>query len=324
MTNHNRPIRRGAALLIVLAALILTVTASVSLARLASTTKMQRTLDRAAILADDILRATEAPILTWLEHESAQVVLPPEVEAPRIGVLPDTWSDGKVAYELDIIAWDQCGMVPIQLARSGSPLRLALPADVRRALDQVKIKPNEPPGLDLFLGRVISTDGDIRVFPRSLHTQPLVFKDPFAPSAAQPSVDDDPSQADPPTASTVPAVGALVATHSGGASGRGGGGGGRINVNTAPLDVVKHALRAAGRGGLKLVLAARAEGRSVPLGDLRVSSSSSRAAPQIVGSSVAWSFRIDVQVGPLRRSWWAVYVKTRSNWECVQRLAIAE
>lgn len=322
MTNHNRPIRRGAALLIVLAALILTVTASVNLARLASTTKMQRKLDRAAILADDLLRATEAPIIAWLESESAQVVLPPEVEAPRIGVLHDAWSDGKLPCEVDITAWDQCGMVPIQLARSGSPLRLALPADVRRALDQVKIKPNEPPGLDLFLERVISSDGDIRVFPRSLHTQPLVFKDPFAPSAAQPSVDDDRSQADPTATSTVPAVGALVATHSGGASG--GGGGGRINVNTAPPDVVKHALRAAGRGGLALVLAARAGGRSVPLGDLRVSSSSSRAAPQIVGSSVAWSFRINIRVGPLRRSWWAVYVKSRSTWECVQRLAIAQ
>ena len=314
MTNCNPPIRRGAALLIVLAALILTVTASVSLARLASTTKMQRTLDRAAIVADDLLRAAEAPIIAWLESESAQVVLPPEVESPRAEVLHDAWSDGKLAYELDITAWDQCGMVPIQLARSGSPLRLALSADVRRALDQVKIKPNEPPGLDLFLARVISTDGDMRVFPRSLPTQPLVFKDPFAPSAAQPSVDDDPSQADPPATSTVPAVGALVGTHSGG----------RINVNTAPPDVVKHGLRAAGRGGLELVLAARADGRSVPLGDLPVSSSSSRAAPQIVGSSVAWSFRIDVQIGPLRRSWWAVYVKSRSTWECVQRLAIAQ
>ena len=316
MTNCNPPIRRGAALLIVLAALILTVTASVSLARLASTTKMQRTLDRAAILADDLLRATKAPIIAWLENESAQVVLPPEVESPRAKVLHDTWSDGKVAYEVDITAWDQCGMVPIQLARSGSPLRLALPAHIRRALDQVKIKPNEPPGLDLFLGRVISTDGDMSVFPRSLPTQPLVFKDPVAQSAIQQSVDDGPSQADPPAASTVPAIGALVATHSGG--------GGRINVNTAPPDVVKHALRAAGRGGLDLVLAARAEGRSVSLGDLRVSSSSSRAAPQIVGSSSAWSFRIDVQVGPLRRSWWAVYVKSRSTWECVQRLAIAQ
>lgn len=316
MTNHNRPIRRGAALLIVLAALILTVTASVSLARLASTTKMQRKLDRAAILADDLLRATEAPILTWLESESAQVVLPPEAESPRIGVLHDTWSNGNLAYELVITAWDQCGMVPIQLARSGSPLRVALPADVRRALDQVKIKPDEPPGLDLFLARVISTNGDMSVFPRSLQTQPLVFKDPFAPSAAPPSVDDDPSQVDPPAASTLPAVGAFVATHSGGE--------GRINVNTAPPDVVRHALRAAGRGGLELVLAARAEGRSIPLGDLSVSSSSSRAAPQIVGSSLAWSVRIDVQVGPLRRSWWAVYVKSRSTWECVQRLAIAQ
>ena len=317
MTNHNRPIRRGAALLIVLAALILTVTASVSLAGLASTTKMQRKFDRAAIVADDLLRAAEAPIIAWLESESAQVVLPPEVEAPRIGVLHDTWSDGKLAYELVITAWDQCGMVPMNLARSGSPLRLALPADVRRALDQVKIKPNEPPGLDLFLANLDATENEMSVFPRSDSTVPLVFVDALNPASRE---DEHPQQ---PSSQTQPiplAVGAFVATHSGG----GGGGGGRINVNTAPPEVLKQALRAAGRGGFELVLAARADGRAVPLGDLPVSSSSSRAAPQIVGSSFAWSLRIDVQVGPLRRSWWAVYVKSRSTWECVQRLAIAQ
>ena len=313
MTNTTRPIRRGAALLIVLAALILTVTASVSLARLASTLKMQRKLDRAAILADDLLRATEAPILTWLESESAQVVLPPEVETPQIGVLHDAWSDGKRAYELDITAWDQCGMVPIQLARSGSPLRLALPADVRRALDRVKIKPNEPPGLDLFLANLDATDNEISVFPRAYSTEPLVFVDALNPTDRE---DGDPQQPSTKAQPLPVAVGAFVATHSGG--------GGRINVNTAPSDVVKHALRAAGRGGLALVLAARAEGRSVPLADLPASSNSIRTAPQIVGSSLSWSFRIDVRVGPLRRSWWTIYVKARSTWKCVQRLAIAE
>ena len=313
MTNCNPPIRRGAALLIVLAALILTVTASVSLARLASTTKMQRKLDRAAIVADDFLRATEAPIIAWLENESAQVVLPPEVESPRIGVLHDTWSDGKITYELYITAWDQCGMVPIQLARSGSPLRLALPSDVRRALDQVKINPNEPPGLDLFLAAVDATDDELKVFPCSDSTEPLVFVDALNPASREYV---NPQQRSSKAQPIPLAVGAFIATHSGG--------GGRININTAPPDVVKHALRAAGRGGLALVLAARAEGRSVPLGDLPSSSSSNRAAPQIVGSSLAWSFRIDVQVGPLRRSWWAVYVKARSTWECVQRLAITQ
>ncbi len=311
MTNTLRPIRRGAALLIVLAALILTVTASVSLAHLASTTKMQRKFDRAARVADDLLRAAESPIIAWLESESAQVVLPPEVEAPRIGILYDTWSDGKLPYKLDITAWDQCGMVPIQLARSASPLRLALPADVRRVLDQVKIKPSEPPGLDLFLGRVISTDGDISVFPRTDSTEPLVFVDALNPTGRE---DGDPQQPSSKAQPVPPAVGAFVATHSEG----------RINVNTAPPELLKQAFRGAGRGGFEFVLAARAEGRSVPLTDLPSSSSSNRTAPQIVGSSSAWSFRIDVQVGPLRRSWWAVYVKARSTWECVQRLAITQ
>ncbi len=313
MTNHNRPIRRGAALLIVLAALILTVTASVSLARLASTTKMQGKLDRAAVLADDILQATEAPILTWLEHESAQIVLPPEVEAPRIGVLHDAWSDDNLAYEVDVTAWDQCGMVPINLARSGSPLRLALPADVRRVLDQVKIKPNVPPGLDLFLAHLDATDNQLSVFPRADSTEPLVFVAALNPAGRE---DEDPQQLLIEAPPIPLAVGAVVATHSGDEF--------RINVNTAPPEVLKQAFRGAGRGGFEFVLAARAEGRSVPLGDIPVSSNSIRTAPQLVSSSSAWSFRIDVQVGPLRRSWWAVYIKSRSTWECVQRLAITQ
>ena len=313
MTNTIRPTRRGAALLIVLAALILTVTASVSLAGLASTLKMQRKLDHAAIVDDDLLRASEAPLIAWLESESAQVVLPPEVDVPRIGVLHDTWSEGKLAYDLEITAWDQYGMVPIQLARSGSPLRLALPTDVRRALDQIKSKPEEPPGLDLFLALVDATDNKLDVFPRTVSTKPLVFFDALNPATRE---DEDPQE---PSATARPislAVGAFLATHSGGR--------GRINVNTAPPELLEQALRGAGRGGLEFILAARAEGRSVPLGVLPASPNSNRTAPQIVGSSSAWSFRIDIQVGPLRRSWWAVYVKTRSNWECVQRLAITE
>lgn len=311
MTNTIRPIRRGAALLIVLAALILTVTASASLAGLASSLKMQSKLDRAAIAADDLLRASEAPIIAWLESESAQVVLPPEVETPRIGVLHDTWSDGKRAYELLITAWDQDGMVPIKLARSGSPLRMALPTDVRRALDQVQTKADEPPGLDLFVAHLGGIDDQIKVFPRSDSTEPIVFVDALNSTSRE---DTDPRQHPAPDQPTLLAIGAFVSTHSGG----------RINLNTAPPDLLEQAFRGAGRGGFDFVLASRAEGRSVSLGDLPSSSSSNRTAPQIVGSSSAWSFRIDIRVGPLRRSWWAVYVKSRSTWECVQRLAIAE
>ncbi len=310
MTNTNRPIRRGAALLIVLAALILTVTASASLAGLASTLKMQRTLDHAAIGADDLLRATEAPIIAWLESESAQVVLPPEVEAPRIDVLHDTWSDGKLQYELTVTAWDQYGMVPINLARSGSPLRQALPTVIRRAFDRVQTKPNEPPGLDLFRDTFGATDNEMRIFPRADSTEPIVFADALNSTSRE---DIDPRQPPAQDQPTPLAIGALVSTHSGG----------RININTAPPELLEQAFRGAGRGGFDSVLAARAEGRSVSLGDLPTSSSSS-TAPQIVGSSSAWSCRIDIRVGPLRRSWWAVYVKSRSNWECVQRLAIAE
>ena len=51
------------------------------------------------------------------------------------------------------------------------------------------------------------------------------------------------------------------------------------------------------------------------------------AGIEIVPSSSAWAFRIDVTVGRVARSWWSVYARRgsrNSRWECVQRLAILE
>ena len=125
----------------------------------------------------------------------------------------------------------------------------------------------------------------------------------------QPLLDEPP--ADPPDAV---AVGEYIATHNPG----------RINVNTAPMEVVQAALRLASRGGLEHIVAARLADRLTLLNDLPRIDESNRAAPQIAASSNAWAFRIDLRVGMLRRSWWVVYAKPRSTWECVQRLAIPE
>jgi hypothetical protein len=100
---------------------------------------------------------------------------------------------------------------------------------------------------------------------------------------------------------------------------------GRININTAPIELVEAALRLAGRGGLEQIVAARSEGRLTSGTALARVTKPGENAPRISATSTAWAFRIDIRVGPLRRSWWSVYVKQRSNrWECGQRLAIPE
>lgn len=310
MTNRDSPTRRGVAFLIVLATLIVVVTASATLASVASTIKMRRLLDNAASIADDLLPATETPILTWLEAESSQVVLPPDVTTPRVEILHDAWHVGELVCRLDISGWDQCGMVPIPYARAGSPLRMALPEVVRASVDRVQIDRDQQPGLDLFPMKLKSAD-KLEVFPHPLSSDPLVFADDFSPWDAD-SAGWSPGVL--PSSPISPAIGALLSTHTVN----------RINVNTAPRKVVEQALRAAGRGGIEFILATRGEGRAVSLGDLPGGSDPNRAALWITGTSTAWAFRIDIRVGTLRRSWWAVYVRSRSSWECVQRLAITE
>jgi hypothetical protein len=286
MTRATSPSRRAAALLIVLATLVLVATGTATLARLASTARANRVFTDSTIVADDLLRAAEAPILAWLTSESSMVVLPPDSEWPCVDILCDSWVVDGTDYKLCVTAWDQCGMVPLGVARSGSPLRSALLDEVRQAIDEVNIRRGEPPGLDLFLG-VASSKG-LHVFPMSASIAP-----PDVPGA----------------------IGAFVATHPSGL----------ININTAPIDLVEAALRLAGRGGLEQIVATRTEGRTASLASLPRVAGQGEKGFRITAGSSAWSFRIDIRVGPLRRSWWSVYVGQGSNrWECAQRLAIPE
>ncbi len=286
MTTSPCTSRRGAALLVVLATLVLAATASAALLRLATTEHARRTLDHRAAIADDLLTALDDPIEHWLHEESGQVVLSPEAPTPGVAVVEDSWElDGRTCA-IRVTGFDQCGMVPLTVARSGSPLRLALPSDTKRLLDAVTIKRGSRPGLDLYLSPRAREPG-LAVFPPAGVTEP----------------DDAPA----------PAFGSLVATHPPR----------MINVLTAPLPLVEAAMRLAGRGDLDQVLEARERGEQPELA-APPRRSSRRSIPRIVTVSPVWSMRIDIQVGHALRSWWATYERAGSNWRCVQRLAITE
>jgi len=97
---------------------------------------------------------------------------------------------------------------------------------------------------------------------------------------------------------------------------------GRININTASMTVVAEALRMVGVGGIEQIREARRRGMRASLGALgQVTEENQGSAPALVSQSDAWAFRIDVRVGGLTRSWWAVYA-FREDWNLVQRLAI--
>lgn len=306
--NTRRLSPRGAALLIVLATLILAVTASVTAAKVASTRRLGRELAHRTQLADDLLAAADAPIRAWLSKESSKVVLAPDATEPRVEVLHDTWEVEGTPFRVCVTAWDQCGMVQIDVARSGSPLRLAIASDVRTCIDRMEPAPDVKPGLDLFLC-LVAADTPASVFPVAMETEPLAFT-----TAADSGANPAPAGLAPGD-QLRPAIGSSVATHNPGL----------MNVNTAPIELVEAALRATGRGGVEQIVAARSEGKPASLAGGPEGSGDSRQQLRFVSSSTSWAFRIDIGVGSLQRSWWAVYAgRAGAQWECVQRLAIPE
>ena len=100
----------------------------------------------------------------------------------------------------------------------------------------------------------------------------------------------------------------------------------RVNVNTAPIELLEAACRATGRGGVETILAARAADTpaGVDPGPARERRGAAGRTLGLVGSSSAWAFRVAARVGPVARSWWSVYIRSESSWECVQRLAITD
>jgi hypothetical protein len=296
---------RGVALLIVLAALILIVTASVSFARLASTDRLRKSFNDRTLMADELLHASEAAIMHWLQEQSANALLPPDALLPAIEVLHDIIVTDRDSITIKIWAFDQCGMAPLEAVQAGLPIRLALPQEVMIAVDALTIDEKENLGLDLFSLPDGDDASELRIFPLCGESEPVTV------GKSQPS----PFQKIQEPVQTV-CVGAHVATHNKSF----------INVNTAPIDLIDAAMRTAGRSGVEQIQVARAQGKPA-VAPQTTSTNKDSDRIQIVGTSTIWSFRCDIFGGPRKRSWWMVYTKgsnTTKPWECVQRIAINE
>jgi hypothetical protein len=293
--------RRGAALLIVLATLAVAATACATLARVASTRAARHRFHARSAAAADVLRAADAPIHRWLETKSGSVVLPPEAPIAEVVVLHDVWPSGADRIDLCITAYDQCGMLPIETA--DPLLRAAAPPEVA-SLVSIPDRRNTraaPPGLDLF-----AADADragLALFPSPMAPAPTLFGD---------AVQDG---SEPPrhNAAAAPALGAWVATHNPGRF---------INVNTAPIPLIKAALQSAGRGGLDQILKARSDGKRAAAPPPAPRRIRGQTAPVPVSASTAWAIRVDARVGPVVASSWRVYVNEAGRWRCAQKLVI--
>lgn len=277
--------QRGIALLLVLVALVLSVTAAAGLARVAATARLRHDAAATTRLARELLDAVDAPVLDWLHRHAGRLVLPPDAVSPRFLVLDDTLDLGGVPCRLTITAFGQCGMVPV--AEADGRLAAMLPGDAHRLLARAGSVWTDRPGLDVL----VAVSGGA---------------DPVFPGEAT---------------AALRAIGECVATHNPSHRGRVA----SLNVNTAPLDLVAAVYAAHGLGGIDAVAEARAQGRVVSPGTARAPrSNATRPAIVPVSMSTAWAFRVDCRAGSTHESWWCVYADTGSNWERVQRLAITE
>ncbi|MEO1536082.1 MAG: hypothetical protein AAFS11_11080, partial [Planctomycetota bacterium] len=93
-----------------------------------------------------------------------------------------------------------------------------------------------------------------------------------------------------------------------------------LNVNTAPADLLRVAMRRAQRGAIETVLSSRSRG--VPSPAPRATRESSRLI-QLIGRSNVWAVRADITVGPLTQSWWTVYESRGRGWSIIDRHEIA-
>lgn len=299
--------RAGMALFLVLVTFVLTVTTCTALARLAHRAHVTSLLDgwgnEALLLAGEAQR----PIEAWLSEQAGAVVLPATRRTPFSLLFNDAWEVEGVPYGLTVTAWDQNGMVPLQLAIAGSALRSSLPGGVLLALARPVGSGLASPGLDLFDDAL----GETSAFP----TCPSSRRHWFGPagSGSQADTRSGPGSADARDRRV--ALGAFVATHNPGT--------GRINVNTAPLPLLREVFRLSGRGGLDQIETARSDGRLTLMGGLGPTGDDPQAqSPQLVAQSDAWAFRVDARAGRIERSWWLVYHEQEERWHLVQRIPI--
>jgi hypothetical protein len=316
----HRPARRGIALLFVLVAVVLGLSAATIAAQVAVTATVTRRLDRNVREADDVAASLAPRIVRWLVTESQRAVVPPDDKMPAIGITDETvdLGDGK-GMRVRVTAFDQHGMVPWGEALAGGPMSGHLSPGT---IEAIRLAPRTagdapvPPGLDLLDGV-----GSRAVWPAHAPLESGSVTRRFSGVAGMSDSDDTASADDGPRARH--AIATLVATHVPGQRAA-------INVNTAPRELVAMAEALTGRSVWSVVEEARRQGKPASVGAFanvgspEPASSDVEAAslPTFIASSDVWSFRVDVTIDRARSAWWLTYVRSDRGWTLRQRLRI--
>ncbi len=165
--RRTSPARRGAALLLVLAMLVIAVSSATVLVSVAGTHRARAESLQTTNSANQLLAAADPRIQAWLGR-SRSVVLPIEAPIPAVEVIDDRWTSGDIDYRIRITAFDQCGMLPIELASSSSPLRLVIDPVALDAVRDLEGAKANPTGLDQVISAAMP------IYPLRSGDQPAV------------------------------------------------------------------------------------------------------------------------------------------------------
>ncbi len=157
-----RPSRRGVALLVVLgfAVILLSIVGS-AVSRKCVHRIASRHIDCHRVHAD-LLDAAGLAIQRFLENDSENVVLAPNIQAPRVEVMNDEFGADGRHCRVTITAIDECACLPLEMLRSGSVLRGALPLEFAEILDRAFERVDLPSGLD----ELEQSSGTPSIFPQ--------------------------------------------------------------------------------------------------------------------------------------------------------------
>ncbi|MEM1185652.1 MAG: hypothetical protein AAGI53_11725 [Planctomycetota bacterium] len=289
--------RRGVGLLLVLAVLVVSTTAALTMARQAATWRVSRSIDDDASLSRELILGAKPIILLWLTEASSSVIMSPEVHLPATLVSRDAFDTHLGTATVEITAFDQSAMTPWQLA-----------ADFDAPVTMPRVDTDVVPGLDLLVDRP-----DSPVYPQGNASASFT---PFG--TARVTTPPDTPQGDGPW------LGATFATHAIDATNR------RrtrrvswtINVNTAPMWLLEQVLSDTDTNSIDVIRNARANGNSATPPVRSVDFKGTTVS--LSARSDRWAIRTDVKLDGVGTSTWQIFVRRGQEWLQEQCLVIAE
>ncbi len=290
---NARAERRGMALLLALAVVVIVTTAIASALAAAGAATHEAVVGASEHRIDDALASGEAIAIAWVGREASRIVLPPE--GGGVAVSHDRWSgpDGQGSLQVDL--YDGLGGIPIEQAIAGAPLRLALPQPLRGIIvPRDASLPTKGQGTDIL--ERIDCPACARRFPVPLPA-PVTFW-----GAGTGLSQGTAAQVDQRNR---PSLAVAVCPHAEH----------RININTAPVEVLELAYQALGREGVDALIERRRGGTFSEA----TGSAGEPKDIRLVDSSMVWNAAITASWNGVTRTWWVVIAGNPRQMRIVQR-----